>query len=87
MDRHHQTNRGRGWTMNQDPLKASIQCLIIMAMVISGVVYVTGWGNEGSTGEAAVVGALIWGAMITGQLAVLAVALWVTLDVIAGLFK
>ena len=73
--------------MSQDPFKACIQCLIIIAMVISGTVYLTGWGIEGSTGEMAVAAALIWGVRITGELAVLAVALWVTLGVISGLFK
>jgi hypothetical protein len=69
--------------MSQDPFNASIQCVFLVAMVISGVVYLTGWGIEGSSGQMAVAGAIIWGVTITGQLLVLAVALWMLL----GLFK
>jgi hypothetical protein len=62
--------------MSKDPFKASIQCAMIVAMVISGIVYLTGWGIEGSSGNMAVVGAIFAGVYFTGHLLVLAVALW-----------
>jgi hypothetical protein len=62
--------------MSKDPFNASIQCVFVVGMVISGIVYLTGWGIEGTSGELAIAGALIAGVYYTGQLVVLAVALW-----------
>ena len=62
--------------MSSDPFKASIQYLIIVALVISAIAYVV-IGHDAGDASEAVVGALIYGVTITGHLAVLAVALWV----------
>jgi hypothetical protein len=69
--------------MSRDPLKASMQCTVLIALVTSGIVCLTGWGIEDTSGGTAVLAALMWGITITVELAVLAVVLWV----LSGLFK
>lgn len=66
--------------MSKDPFKASIQCLMIITLAISMIVYFTdfaGLHSGSSSGEMAVGAALFAGVYITGHLAVLAAALWV----------
>lgn len=69
--------------MSNDPFKAGIQCVLIVGLVLSVLIYLTGWRIDQYPGSDALFLAFGLGYSITVYLTIGAVALWVT----SGFFK